>query len=1246
LAWFGRRRSRRPGLTASLLLTLALAATVLPASPATAVPADFLTRQGTELLLDGSPFRFTGLNIFNANSDGLCGAAMDGGTALDDALTAMGAGAGVFRSWFFQPLAIDEGTDLRDWSAFDHTLDVAAAHGKKVIATLTDQWGECGTDTPGNGYKEADWYVTGYQQVQPGMLVSYRDWVAEVVDRYKDDPRIAFWQLINEAEVTPCPPGDLQPHQTLVDWATDISGLVKSIDANHLVSLGTIGSGQCGADGPRYQAVHAIPTIDLCEYHDYGAPGVGMPGDEFNGLQLRIDQCNALNKPLFVGEAGIIPNDVGGTFQARADAFQEKLDAQFSSGVRGFLAWAWSPQNAPVSTLDNYDIGPGDPALGVLAAGPDDDFAASRTFLDPEAEEHDRLGYSVDYHGADIVVGAPFEDTGATDAGSAFVFRPDTTVRLALRNPDPSDGDSFGFAVASVGPFIAVGAVLDDSGGSNAGAVYVFDGSDGSLEQTILDPDPADGDQFGHTLAAAGGRLVVGAPYDDLPDVPDGGKVFVFDPDTGDLIHETPNPFPTMIGTDPETGDPVTVPRPDRFGLALAASGSGELLVGAPQENLSAPLGVGRVYRFDVSSGDLTQTYEKPREDGHVQGFGWSVAQIGSNLVVGAPFASDFSGSAFLIDGDTGAELRIWVDPTFAHSNEKFGWTVTAVDGRVVVGAPEDDTGNPGNRGGLYVFEPGSGAFLQEITSPTPTHDGQLGFSLASRGTTILAGAPGEDVAGESAGAAYLFDWAEMATVPSAPLDPAASAGDGSAEVSWSPPASNGGSSIVKYTVTTTPAHVAPVDVTAPDTSVVITGLTNGTSYTFTITATNGVGTGPPSEPTNAVTPNAPPDDAAGLGQFEANGSTPIPSGATTDGTTVVLKGTVSDPDGGQVRLQVEVEPIGTAFDGNGLVTGAPVPSGSVGSVSVGGLVRARGYHWRARTIDGSDATSANWVSFGGNLETAADFLVEAPIVFSSTRHGSNNANQQEIYSMAPDGTGAVRLTTNITVDTDPSLSPDGTKIAFESNRDGDYEIFVMDVDGTDLVKLTTNTAVDQAAVWSPDGTKIAFVSNRASNNYDVWTMNADGTNHVRLTTVVSPDGSPTWSPDGTRIAFTSSRDKDEEIFVMNANGSAQVQLTVNNRRDISPAWSPNGMRIAFSSNRDATNNLEIYAMNVDGSSVVKLTTKTKDDLRPAWSRSGMRIAFEGIDTDSDWEIYRVAASGGSLTKLTNNGRTDVAPGW
>jgi hypothetical protein len=104
----------------------------------------------------------------------------------------------------------------------------------------------------------------------------------------------------------------------------------------------------------------------MCEYHDYGSPLVGVPGDEFNGLQVRIDQCNALDKPIFVGEAGIKPGDAGGTLTSRADAFRAKIDAQRTAGVRGFVAWAWSPLDPPISLLDDYDIGPLDPALAVL----------------------------------------------------------------------------------------------------------------------------------------------------------------------------------------------------------------------------------------------------------------------------------------------------------------------------------------------------------------------------------------------------------------------------------------------------------------------------------------------------------------------------------------------------------------------------------------------------------------------------------------------------------------------------------------------------------------------------------------------------------------------------------------------------------------------------------------------------------------------------------------------------------------
>ena len=144
-----------------------------------------------------------------------------------------------------------------------------------------------------------------------------------------------------------------------------MSGLVKSIDPQHLLSLGTIGGGQCGTSGPQYKDVHALPDIDLCEYHDY-TPNQAVPGDQWNGLGLRIRQCAELGKPLFVGETGIRPIDAGGTLEDRARALQTKVELQLGRGVDGVVAWNWSPLG---STLDDYDIGPGDPALAALQEG-------------------------------------------------------------------------------------------------------------------------------------------------------------------------------------------------------------------------------------------------------------------------------------------------------------------------------------------------------------------------------------------------------------------------------------------------------------------------------------------------------------------------------------------------------------------------------------------------------------------------------------------------------------------------------------------------------------------------------------------------------------------------------------------------------------------------------------------------------------------------------------------------------------
>ena len=120
-------------------------------------------------MLNGSPYRFTGLNIYNANSVDNCWYTLGSGSGLDTSLADIGAGKEAFRAWFFQFEATRNGG--RDWSAFDHTLAVARSHGVKVIATLVNQWGECeGWSSYPEGYKGESWYraVTAPSPPAPG----------------------------------------------------------------------------------------------------------------------------------------------------------------------------------------------------------------------------------------------------------------------------------------------------------------------------------------------------------------------------------------------------------------------------------------------------------------------------------------------------------------------------------------------------------------------------------------------------------------------------------------------------------------------------------------------------------------------------------------------------------------------------------------------------------------------------------------------------------------------------------------------------------------------------------------------------------------------------------------------------------------------------------------------------------------------------------------------------------------------
>ena len=259
-------------------------------------------------------------------------------------------------------------------------------------------------------------------------------------------------------------------------------------------------------------------------------------------------------------------------------------------------------------------------------------------------------------------------------------------------------------------------------------------------------------------------------------------------------------------------------------------------------------------------------------------------------------------------------------------------------------------------------------------------------------------------------------------------------------------------------------------------------------------------------------------------------------------------------------------------------------------------------------------------------------------IAFVSDRIGN-----QKIYVMNADGTNPVQLAQGDGHDQSPAWSPDGTKIAFVSSPTGDNEIYAMNTDGTNPVRLTQSNHGGDSPTWSPDGTKIVFVSNREGDN-EIYVMNADGTNLVRLTQNAGHDRSPAWSPDGTKIAFVSNREGDNEIYAMNADGTNLVRLTRSRDDEHSPRWSPDGTTIAFVSNRDGES--EIYVMNADGTNLVRLTQSNHGGDSPAWSPDGTKIAFQSYRRAGNNEIYVMNADGTNLVRLTQSYGYDGFPAW
>jgi len=221
--------------------------------------------------------------------------------------------------------------------------------------------------------------------------------------------------------------------------------------------------------------------------------------------------------------------------------------------------------------------------------------------------------------------------------------------------------------------------------------------------------------------------------------------------------------------------------------------------------------------------------------------------------------------------------------------------------------------------------------------------------------------------------------------------------------------------------------------------------------------------------------------------------------------------------------------------------------------------------------------------------------------------------NFDDVWTIDADGTDLTRLTHSPGPDFDPSWSPDGTKIAFRSERSGEPEIWVMNADGTGQRRL----AAGLSPAWSPDGSLIAFASpgdqpcppGRGPRCSGLSIMNADGSGQHR---VPQTDGGeyPSWSPDGKRIAFNSNLSGDHLMYIVDVDvdGSHVVDLSrVGEGWQVD--WSPDGRSILFTSHRDHPDNYtDVYVMRPDGSAVRRLTHDRA--YTPAWSPDGDNIVF------------------------------------
>lgn len=228
------------------------------------------------------------------------------------------------------------------------------------------------------------------------------------------------------------------------------------------------------------------------------------------------------------------------------------------------------------------------------------------------------------------------------------------------------------------------------------------------------------------------------------------------------------------------------------------------------------------------------------------------------------------------------------------------------------------------------------------------------------------------------------------------------------------------------------------------------------------------------------------------------------------------------------------------------------------------------------------------------------------PALIFDLQRGSTRS----IYAARVDGTDTVRFTIDTADDRQPTSG--GGTIVFVSGRDGNAELYSMPVTGGTPTRLTFTAADESDPALSPDGTRLAYTRDDGGLPR-LWIANADGSGAARVTDSLdfggAVDASPTWSSGSDRVAFVSTTSGSARLYQLVLSGMVITPLLSDTAPDVEPSWSPDGGRLAFASG--AGGGARIATLDLATRALTLLTPATARNGQPVWLPDGKLVFLE-----------------------------------